>query len=191
MASKIWFHYQYQHFESKRKISSSTPILHITFSVSYIFPAAFYREMDTHFCLGTLLSLLRMRETSLRCSSLFYDGSGSYLLTVFDHICSTLLRVTLHTFLITSTLFFWGPNNHQYKWKNRAFVEVNLVHSYFLPLFSLYAKPTWQAIFISLATFSSFLNPVLPTLIVHFMVKIECKSKFKEFYYFFFNWAAT
>ena len=112
-----WIHYQYQHFEPKCKISSSTPILHITFSVSYNFPATFHREMDTHFCLGTLLSLLRMRETSLRCSSLFYDGSGSYLLTVFDHICSTLLRVTLHTFLITSTLFFWGPHNHQYKWK--------------------------------------------------------------------------
>ena len=125
--------------------------------------------MDTHFCLGTLLSLLRMRETSLRCSSLFYDGSGSYLLTVFDHICSILLRVTLHTFLITSTLFFEGPTTINTNEKIcRTFVEVNLVHSYFLPLFSLYAKPTWQAIFISLATFSSFLNPVLPTLIVNY-----------------------
>ena len=123
--------------------------------------------MDTHFCLGTLLSLLRMRETSLRCSSLFYDGSGSYLLTVFDHICSTLLRVTLHTFLITSTLFFEGSTNHQYKWKKIGLLFVNLVHSHFLPPFSLYAKPTWQAIFISLATFSSFLNPVLPTIIIY------------------------
>ena len=137
-----WIHYQYQHFEPKCKISSSTPISHITFSVSYIFPAAFYREMDTHFCLGTLLSLLRMRETSLRCSSLFYDGSGSYLLTVFDHICSTLLRVTLHTFLITSTLFFEGPKTISTNEKNRAFVEVNFVHLYIRTfyLFFLYMQ---------------------------------------------------